>query len=403
MSIIRDVTIKSKRYLDTEEILIFTGARQAGKTTILKQIQTDLESQGQVCYFLNLEDPDYLGLLNKTPKNLFKIFSLDLNKRNFVLVDEIQYLAHPSNFLKYIYDEYKGKIKLIVSGSSAFHLDRRFKDSLAGRKKIFHVFTLSFQEFLRFKKEDNLAKKDFSQLSLEEKSKISLYFREFIVFGGYPRVVLSPLSEKENILSELAYSYIKKDVYESNVKQEEVFYKLLKILSRQVGQLVNASELANTLSVSKTAIDNYLYVMQKSFHLVLVKPFFKNIRKEITKMPKVFFLDLGLRNFLTGDFKSFELRDDQGQLLENAVFRQLTEKYNRDAIKFWRTIQQKEIDFVMNSCAFEVKVSPEKIKKKDYQLFSDNYPETKLCFVSIDKKIDTINSYPVIDVWELSK
>lgn len=253
-SIIRGATIKSRKHLDTDEIIIFIGARQAGKTTILKQIQTELEGKGERAYFLNLEDPEYLELLDKTPRNLFKIFSLDPGKRNFVFVDEIQYLANPSNFLKFIFDEYKEKIKLIVSGSSAFYLDKKFKNSLAGRKKIFNVFTLSFREFLRFKGEENLCEKDFSDLSLEEKNKITLYYREFVIFGGYPRVVLAPLEEKKEILRELAYSYIKKDIFEARVKQEDVFYKLFKILAKQTGNLVNFSELANTFLLKQEAI-----------------------------------------------------------------------------------------------------------------------------------------------------
>lgn len=405
MSIIRDVTIKSKKYLTSDEVIIFVGARQAGKTTILKQIKADLESKGEICYFLNLEDPEYLELLNKNPKNIFKIFSIDSEKKIFIFIDEIQYLNNPSNFLKYIYDEYKEKIKLIVSGSSAFYIDRKFKDSLAGRKKIFNVSTLSFGEFLRFKKEEALSQKDFSALSLEEENKANLYFREFMIYGGYPRVVLSSREEKEEIIKEMAYSYIKKDIYEANIKQEEAFYKLFKILSSQVGNLVNTSELANTMDVSKTAIANYLYVMQKSFHICLVKPFFKNMRKEIIKMPKVFFMDLGLRNFFAGNFDSFETRSDKGSLLENAVFRQLIEKYDKEDIKFWRTTSQREIDFVVqNNLAFEVKLDAKKIKKGNYAAFLEKYPDMKFKVVSIDSKNNpdsSINSHAVVDAWKV--
>jgi len=399
MSILRDITIRSQKYLDSEEILLFIGARQAGKTTVLKQIMERLKNQKAKSYFLNLEDPEYLDLLNKNPKNLFKILPLDLKKRNFVFIDEIQYLSTPSNFLKYIFDEHKQNIKLIVSGSSAFYIDKKFRDSLAGRKKIFHVFTVSFSEFLRFKKEDELSKKNFYEISLEEKNKIGLFYREYLVFGGYPKVVLSPLDEKEEVLKEIAYSYIKKDIYEAHVRQDKVFYKLFKILANQAGNLVNSSEIANTLGVSKTAIDNYLYIMQKSFHINLIKPFFGNFRKELTKMPKVFFLDTGLRNFFAGSFDPLETRKDKGMLLENAVFRQLLEKYNHEDIKFWRTISHNEVDFVINGkLAFEVKADVQKLKTKNYRVFLDRYPDIKFTLVSFEPNIDSINSYPVIDV-----
>lgn len=402
MSIIRNVTIRSKRFLDTDEILLFIGARQAGKTTILKQLQDYLKSEGNVCYFINLEDPDYLELLNKSPKNLFKLFTLDLKKRNFIFIDEVQYLKNPSNFLKYIYDEHKGRIKLLVSGSSAFYIDRKFKDSLAGRKKIFNVHTLSFREFLRFKKEDELSEIDFENISLSDKEKISNYYREYMIFGGYPKVVLSSLEEKEDTLREIAYSYIKKDIYESNIRQEGVFYKLFKILASQAGNLVNASELATTLNVSKSSIDHYLYVMQKAFHISLIKPFFKNIRKELTKMPKVYFCDSGLRNFFISNFKPLEMREDKGVLLENATFRQLAEKYYLEEIKFWRTIQKNEVDFVAaGKLAIEAKINPKAFKESDYSLFLKNYPEIEFWVASFDKKVNDIGNKKVVDVWEI--
>ena len=402
MSIIREVTIKAQNYLDSPEILFFIGARQAGKTTILKQLKSSLEKENKSVHFLNLEELEYLDLLNKSPKNIFKIFTIDPNKKNFIFIDEVQYLKNPSNFLKYLYDEYQEKIKLLVSGSSSFYLDRKFKDSLAGRKKIFYVHTLSFREFLRFKKENGLAQKDFKNASLKELEKISFYYREYIIYGGYPRVVLSPLSEKEDILKEIAFSYIKKDVYEANIRQEEIFYKLLKILSSQTGGLVNSSELAGTLGMSKTAVDNYLYVMRKSFHICFLKPFFKNIRKELTKMPKVYFYDLGLRNFFAGNFKSFEGREDKGALLENAVFRQLLEKYENDSLKFWRTVQKNEIDFIVNEKeALEVKANPEKFREKNCEVFFKNYPDIDLSIVSIDKKYENLGRYKVKNVWEI--
>ena len=169
MSILRDITKEIEKYIKKDEILLLIGARQSGKTTILHQLKDIIEMQNDIQYFINLEDPDYLSLLKQSPKNLFKLFSIDLNKKNFVLIDEIQYLENPSNFLKYFYDEYKGRIKIIASGSSAFYIDKKFKDSLAGRKKIFYVLTLSFREFLRFKNETELSGKSFDHLSISEK------------------------------------------------------------------------------------------------------------------------------------------------------------------------------------------------------------------------------------------
>ena len=403
MSIIRDITLKAKKYLKSDEILFFIGARQAGKTTILKQLKEYLERNNKnPVYYLNLEDFEYLSLLDKTPKNIFKIFPIDKNKKSYIFIDEVQYLKNPSNFLKYLFDEYQEKIKLIVSGSSAFYLDKKFEDSLAGRKKIFYVSTLSFREFLRFKNEKNLSKKDFNKLSLIEKEKISVYYREFIIYGGYPRVVLARQEKKEEVLREIAFSYIKKDIYEANIKQEEIFYKLFRILASQTGGLFNSLELANTLGVSKTAIDNYIYVMRKSFHIAFLKPFFRNARKELTKMPKIYFYDLGLRNFFTNNLESFEKRSDKGALLENAAFRQFRELFEKDQLKFWRIAQKNEVDFIASEkTAFEVKVNPNNFKKSKYKKFFELYPDIDLSIISIDKKSDKFLNYRVFDVWEM--
>jgi hypothetical protein len=402
MSIIRDLTLKLEKYLPEDETLLIIGARQVGKTTVLYQIMDILKNQKKPCYLLNLEDPDYLSLINQSPKNLLKIYPFDLNKRNFLFIDEIQYLNNPSNFLKYIFDEYKGKIKIIASGSSAFYLDRKFKDSLAGRKRIFYLYSLSFREFLRFKNEEQLSLRDFKSLSLSEKEKIIIYYQEYLSYGGYPRVVLAPQEERIEILRDIAHSYIKKDIYEAGIRQDEVFYKSLKILASQVGNLVNSSELASTLGVSKTSIDNYLYVMQKSFHIALIKPFFKNVRKELTKMPKVYFLDLGLRNFFKGDFNLYQTRDDKGPLLENALLRQLLEKYDKEEINFWRTIQKKEVDFVLEEkFALEAKSQIKNVRLKDYKLFLESYPTIKLDFVSLESGQKEISGHVVLEVWQV--
>ena len=402
MSIIRDLTVKIKDYLPKDEILLIVGPRQAGKTTVLHQIESFLKKKNNISYFLNLEDPDYLSLLNESPKNLFRIFPIDIKKKTYLFIDEVQYLNDPSNFLKYFFDEYKGKIKIIASGSSAFYLDKKFKDSLAGRKIIFNLLPLSFKEFLRFRNQNELSQADFQNLTLSEKEKINLLYQEYLIYGGYPRVVLSPLEEKNEVLRDIAYSYIKKDIYESNIRQDEIFYKLFKILADQIGNLINSSELANTLNVSKTAIDNYLYIMQKSFHIVLVKPFYKNIRKELTKMPKIYFMDLGLRNFFKNDFRMYQEREDRGQLLENIVLRHLLEKYPKEQINFWRTTQQKEVDFVINSqMALEVKSQMKSAKIRNYKTFLENYPNIKLNFVCLDCPKSEMDSFSVLEPWQI--
>jgi len=380
MSVIRDVTIRAKKYLETQEILIFVGPRQAGKTTILHQLEKEIKDKPY--FFLNLEDKEIVGLLNLSPKNIFQILPLDLKKKTFIFVDEIQYLKDPTNFLKYLYDQYQEKLKLIVSGSSSFYIDRRFKDSLVGRKKIFYVYPASLKEFFQFR--GYQFDKPYSKLTLVEKDQYKKLFFEYLVYGGYPRVILASYEEKKEVLRDLVYSYIKKDIYEGGVRQEDVFYRLLKILASQIGNLVNSQDLALTLGVSKTAIDNYLYLMQKSFHLCLIRPFFKNIRKELTKMPKVYFYDLGLRNFLVNNFEPFLMRVDQGALLENYFFRLFLEEKYPDEIKFWRTTEGQEIDFIIDDNAYEVKINKKIFKPSKYKLFQKKYPQIKLSLIDLE-------------------
>lgn len=401
-SILRDLTPMVEKELNNDEIILIIGARQAGKTTVLHQLENIIKNQNSTCYFLNLEDPEYLALLNESPKNLFKIFTFNLEQKTFVLVDEVQYLKNPANFLKYFFDEYRQKIKIIATGSSAFYLDGKFKDSLTGRKKIFTLPTLSFREFLRFKNENDLAKKDFERLAIADREKIIFHYQEYLIFGGYPKVVLTPLPQKEETLRDLAYSYIKKDIFEANIKQEETFFKLLRILANQIGGLVNAAELSSTLNISRTTINDYLLLMQKSFHIALVRPFYKNIRKELTKMPKIYFLDLGLRNFLTRDFKSFFERRDNGQVLENGLYKEILKNNDPENIKFWRTSQKQEIDFVVsNIFAYEAKTDPKNFKANNLKIFSQVYPHIKFSLVSFDCKNEKIANLPVKEVWQV--
>lgn len=399
-SIPRDAIIESEQYWYTDDILLFVGPRQAGKTTILRQIQSRIENHTP-SYWITLEDPDFLGLLNESPKNLFRIIPANQEQKVFVFIDEIQYLNNPTNVLKYLYDEYRDKVKLIVSGSSAFYIDETFQDSLVGRKKIFTVYPLSFREFLRFKNQDSFIDKDLSSLSLIETQAVSDLYQEYMTYGGYPRVVLAPMQQKEDELREIAYSYIKKDILEAGIRREETFFKLMKILAEKPGSLVNNSELANTLGVNVLTVEKYIHVMRKSFHIIMARPFARNVRSELTKMPKVYWVDLGLRNFLSGSLAPYVVREDQGRLLENAVVRQLLAKKSEDEIKFWRTKNGQEVDFVAGSQAYEVKVEARRIKETAFHAFQKAYPDIPLHIVTADTKERTYADWPVINVWEL--
>jgi uncharacterized protein len=327
----REILNDIYKWLPRDEIVILIGPRQSGKTALLKLIQKKLTDDDGKTVFLNLKDAEILGYLNQSPINLLKMVPPLGNNKIIVFLDEIQYLNNPTNFLKLLYDEHKEKLKLIVSGSSAFYIDKKFKDSLAGRKRIFYVLPLNFGDFLFFKGReefqslyghpvvfDQPAKPELNPV---KKRELSILLEEYMTFGGYPGVVLEPdMTFKKELLEELLNSYVKKDAIEADVRAREKFFALLRILASQVGALVNESELANTLAVSTSAIRHYLYVMQKSFHIKLVSPFFNNVRKEISRMPKIFFFDPGLRNKVVNNFDAIDMRADRGELFENLVF-----------------------------------------------------------------------------------
>ncbi|CAN1503503.1 COG1373 Predicted ATPase (AAA+ superfamily) [Flavobacteriaceae bacterium] len=378
-------------HISKREFTILIGARQIGKSTLLKQLFEELKQNGEAVFFLNLDRKDILEELNQNPENLLKICPLQSDKKIIVFIDEIQYLDDATNFLKLLFDEYSTQLKIVATGSSAFYIDRQFNDSLVGRKKIFQMGTLDFEEFLLFKNRADLVN-EISQFKSKKKSKsiqenlLWAYMDEFINYGGYPAVVLEEnIEDKIELLREIRDSYIKRDVLESGITDETKFYRMLMLLASQTGNLLNVNEISNTLRISNATVENYLYVLQKCFHITLLKPFYANLRKELTKMPKVYINDLGLRNVLINYFSPLEQRADKGAVLENFSFRLLSERFEDDQIKYWRTADGNEVDFVIETSylkgfAVEIKFSEQEAKTSKYNKFIQNYPDFPLEF-----------------------
>lgn len=384
--IIRSMLNKLLKTFDNNRIALLLGPRQVGKTTLLYVLKTRQESKDISCYFYTLEDPDILTLLNQHPDNIFKLVPKDTKLTLFL--DEIQYLDAPSRFLKYIYDSYKGQIKLVVTGSSAFYIDQKFTDSLAGRKEIFRLYPFTFLEYLRAKEEADLASCISQQQQypfqkrvflLAQKNQLQGYLSDYFTFGGYPDVVLADTQEtQKKYLRELRDSFLKKDFLDAKIKYEDKAVSLLKILAAQVGQLVNTQNLSNQLDLSHDAIQNYLYIFQKSFIISLVRPFYRNIKKELTKMPKVYFYDTGFLNSMLNQFEPLELRLNSGGIFENMVFQSLLQ-YDMDSIRFWRTSGKNEVDFILDEkVALECKLNAKSFNPAKYKLFQAGYPNISL-------------------------
>jgi uncharacterized protein len=397
----RDLYADLVNFIPNKQYAIVTGARQVGKTSLLRALYADLKNQGESVFYLSFEDPFILDAINKHPDRIFDYVSVrpqgilegKAERTIFLLIDEIQYAKDPSHFLKYIYDTYESNLKIVATGSSAFYIDRKFKDSLAGRKRIFRLNTLNFREYLAFQdKNDLCVELDLSRQRPEYKSPYSLHLRhafwDYLRFGGYPAVALeSNEAEKRLILEELKNAYVRRDVLESKIANEIHFYLLMRILAEQTGNLMNKNDLSNELKLDAKTVDTYINVLEKCFHISLLRPFFVNLRKELTKMPKVFFSDLGLRNVLVNRFDAFPDRVDKGALLENYFFLRLNEKYDSEQVFFWHTTSGQEVDFVIRDTlitgkAYEIKWSESKIAPNKYTPFTDAHPAFPLNFLT---------------------
>lgn len=387
----RDLFEKLLQHLDKKEFTIITGARQVGKSTLMKQLDKHCKKSNIPAVFLNLENKAVQNDLNISPINLLSYLP-DTENRVVVFIDEVQYLTDPSNFLKLLYDEYAQKIKIVATGSSAFYLDKSFTDSLAGRKRIFWLQSCNFHEYLELREKKDLWKEitEIQSNNHYKSLQIELLQQEwesFMLFGGYPAVITEP-DKKEKILrlAEIRDSFLKRDILEAGIQNETAFYHLFRLLAAQTGNLVNTNELSATLRIKNETVTNYLYILQKCFHIVLLKPFFRNIRKELTKMPKVYLLDNGMRNSLLNNFQPVADRMDKGIVWENTVFHLLCEKYNTDDLFFWRTADNNEIDFVLpnieNPQAIECKFDAVSENITKYKKFIENYPDIPLSFYS---------------------
>jgi uncharacterized protein len=379
-------------HLTKKEFAIITGARQTGKSTLLQELLKTCKEQAQPTIFINLENKAVLAEMDDNPLNLLPYLPSQ-EKRNIVFVDEIQYLSDPSNFLKLLHDEYSDRIKIVATGSSAFYIDSKFKDSLAGRKRIFQLWTCDFEEFLLLQGKEELwhelsrikQRAEFKSMKLEL---LRLEWENYMLYGGYPAVIVEPtVSEKIEMLKEIRDSFVKRDILESGVQNEMVFYQMFQLLAGQTGQLVNVNELSNTLKIRNETVQNYLEVMEKCFHFALLKPFSANLRKELVKMPKGYLMDSGLRNCLLNNFQPINQRLDKGELWEQTFFRLLVDKHGVDEIRFWRTADGKEIDFILPNqhppLAVETKFDKEQLKINKYKTFIEAYPSFRFSVASI--------------------
>ena len=340
--------------------------RRTGKTTLVKQLMQDSEIPQK--YYFDLERMDSRTLFSE-PNYETIIYALTQQGANFkekvlIAIDEIQLVSNLPSVLKYLYDIYD--IKFIVTGSSAYYMKNLFSESLAGRKKLFEVYPLSFNELLSF---NSVA---VSPISLEkqgifvksEYERLKNYYETYINYGGFPEVVLSTsIADKKDMIQDIISSYINFDIaLLSDIRNPANLYKLIRLLAVRIGTKLDISKLTSLTGISRPTVENYLDLLEQSYLIRTIPVLSKSPDREITKARKVYFLDNGIA--------AASAEAGSGALFENAVFNQLL---HHGDIAYYQLKTGKEIDFILQrEICFEVKETATEADLKNLKAVSGN-------------------------------
>lgn len=310
--------------------IVLYGARQVGKTTLVRKIAEDL---GEPFGYLNCDELDVLSKLqNATNSESLKQIIGDYK---LVIIDEAQRVKDIGLKIKLIVDNFPEK-QIIATGSSSFDLSNVIKEPLTGRSLEFWLFPLSLSEL--FNKNQAIE----AQRCLEN----------LLIYGSYPEIYQLQSAElKSQAIKYLASNYLYKDILKfDNIKSSDILLKLLQVLALQVGSEVSYNELANLIGINKKTVANYIELLEKTFIIFRLSPYSGNLRKAIGKMRKIYFLDLGIRNAIINNQNPIAIRDDVGKLWENFI---IAEKYKQQLglgfktnYYFWRTYDKQEVDLV---------------------------------------------------------
>ena len=407
----RSILVDVKAHLSSKEITMIVGARQVGKTTLMTEVFNHVLQTGEKALFLNL-DVETDARLFASQEILLDRLRLEFgDKKGYVFIDEIQRKTNAGKFLKGIYD-LNTPYKLIVSGSGSLELKEKIHESLAGRKRLFEMYPITFTEFSNFKTGYKYSDRLLDFYHINQETSLRL-LREYLNFGGYPRVVLSlKQEEKKKIINEIFRSYTEKDIaYFLKVDRIESFELLLRLLAAQTGQIISYANLCRDTHISFPTLKKYLWYAQKTFAIHFAIPYFKNNYKEIIKSPIAYFNDLGLRNALLGIFGNLQEKD-YGFVFQNYIMNILLEgsRWSSNTIKFWRTTTGKEVDFIIDKGAqiipVEVKYSSLTIAEieKPLGVFLEKYSPDEAIVVNLTldkKKIFGKTKVYFIPFWKL--
>lgn len=355
----RQLQEKVKDRLFGGKAIVLIGARQVGKTTLVKRI---LEAQKTEVQFFDGDDPTVRRLLDEP--NTEQLRQL-IGEAEIVFIDEAQRLQNIGLTAKIITDQFKDK-QLILSGSSAFDLNSSIQEPLTGRKWSFNLFPVSWKEW-----QDHVGYLKAEQ-DLENR----------LIYGFYPDVLNHSLRQGE-ILDELVESYLYKDILNyAGIRKPDVIQKLVQAISYQIGQEVVYKEVGDLVGLDPKTVSHYIDILEQAFVVFRLPAFSKNLRNEIKKNQKIYFYDNGVRNAVIRDYRPFVNRTDKGALWENFLIserlKQLRYAKQKSGMFFWRTKQQQEVDYVEVSgieiSGYEFKWNP----KKDVRFpktFTKNYSQ----------------------------
>jgi predicted AAA+ superfamily ATPase len=318
-----------RKSLEPNKVVVLYGPRQCGKTTLLKKF---LENFKEKYLLVQGEDSETQKFLGSQSVEKIKRFVGDTK---LLIIDEAQKIDNIGLNLKLAVDQIKG-LKIIATGSSSFDLAKNLGEPLVGRKTTLRLFPLSQMEISQT---ENLAQ---TSANLEER----------LIHGSYPKVILNrDIRKNRDYLREIVNSYLYRDIIElEGLKQTRNINDILKLIAFQIGKEVSMNELGNQLDISKNTAERYLYLLEESFVLFRLPPFSRNLRKEISKSHRYYFFDNGVRNAVINNFNPLDSRDDIGMLWEGYIINERLKKQEYKKIHsnnyFWRTYNQKEVDWV---------------------------------------------------------
>ena len=311
------------------KVIVVYGARQVGKTTLIKEV---VKESGLNFLSINADEKKYNEIFES--RDLQKMERL-IDRYEGLFLDEAQQIENIGLNLKILHDA-RPNLKIIVSGSSTLELSDTIKEPLTGRTLTHNLLPLSLQEL----------REDHSLYELDE------MLPDLLTYGLYPEVyTLTDTKRKREHLEELTRAYLYKDILQiTNIRHSGKLYKLLQLLALQVSNTVSINKLSNALDISSETVNNYIDLLESSFVIFRRAGYSKNPAKEISKMDKIYFYDVGIRNALIQNFNPLDLRQDIGQLWENFIVAERL-KYLTYAKKsvtsfFWRTYGGTEIDIV---------------------------------------------------------